>query len=209
MIVYLQRFFYEALNVAYLKEQLVVVLPLTILYSYRLLTSFMPKELVMNMQMIIKILEGTPSWVFGILAYLLWIGYLATKTRKVYIPRLLILPALLLSLRLRRLFIAGASATWFFLLIFLLVGILAGWCTAYRQKCVIDKEKMAVTIPGSWTTMFFILTIFVVRYYCGYNMAVYPEFAQYYATIDISVAAAISGVSLGRVLFFFNAYRLK
>lgn len=157
---------------------------------------------MMNFSMIIKILQGTPLWVYGIFAYLLWVGINASKQRTLFIPILFILPTVLFGLKVDSLFKLQSTTLWLYFGSFLLVGAVIGWLQAAFSKVTIDKKTKSVTIPGSWQTLVLVLLVFTLKYYFGYMQAVHPEEYQSLLLVDVATSAAITGYFYGRVFNF-------
>lgn len=116
--------------------------------------------------MILHILQHTPVWVFGLFIGLIFLGYRQTKTRKISIWRLIILPVPMLGILAAGVwstfgdnplgFIAGLNGISIMLAIF-------AW-VAYPKNMTYSSDEQLYTIPGSWVAFTLIMLIFFTKY---------------------------------------------
>lgn len=158
------------------------------------------------MDTVIQILKGTPIWVYIFFVYLLFVGFLATKTGVVHIAKLALLPVIFLFLSIETLVthfaINGLSvSTW---LIALAVGSLIGYLLVCRHNLRVDRKYLLLEMPGSWLTMILILIIFFGKYYAGYQMSVDPGAVMNTHTemVVLAVSAFCTGLFVGRMLHY-------
>ncbi|MGR6467578.1 DUF6622 family protein [Rhizobium sp. PAMB 3182] len=129
------------------------------------------------MQMPIDILTHTPSWVWLVLALLVFRGLKRTKTREVSQNSLILLPAILTLLALRRLVMAGFDAD-------VLSGTAAGIILAFVILLSIKPARQTRRLPngklllqGEWLSLGLLLVIFAVNYVDGVLTAIGPAAA--------------------------------
>ncbi len=152
------------------------------------------------------LLSGTPWWVYLIFLYLLWIGFQASKPRKIPLRRLFILPLLLTVWSLYGLFLRMDGRYGYFVvwIVALLVGGALGWVWVRKWKATVNWHEKTINLPGSWSVLIFVLIIFVAKYWFGYTYSVNPE-SVYNPTIFLSdaiISGFITGIFVGRVACF-------
>jgi hypothetical protein len=158
-------------------------------------------------------LQYTPWWVYLLLAYVIFIGIKASKSRTVSLRKLFILPVIFLALSLEMLVShfdlnTLSICTW---LGSVLLGSLIGALLVVRQPITVDRDKKALHLGGSWSTMILIFIIFSGKYYCGYALSADPG-AVINTHTEIAVLAisgACSGTFLGRMLYYIFCYVRK
>ncbi|MEV4608344.1 hypothetical protein MRBLMR1_003381 [Neorhizobium sp. LMR1-1-1.1] len=141
-----------------------------------------------------QILAHTPVYVWFVLAYLVWQGVAATRTRKRPLWRLLIVPLIFILLGIWPLIGSLALdiklvAIWLgAILLFALPGIVTGpWVIAR------DASRRTVTISGSIVPLVRNLTLFALHYALAVALALNPDGAQ----ILTMAGFALSGGSIG------------
>lgn len=154
--------------------------------------------------MLHQILLHTPSWVWLLLAALLWRGYAMTRTQTVTQSRLIVLPFVFVVLSLNGVISTfgpqpGALLCW--------LGGLA--LSAYEtQRHGAPKGAMYIAqsrryeLPGSWQPLLLIVLIFTVKYSVGVQLALHGQLRQlelFVLTVS-AIYGALSGVFLGRAL---------
>ncbi|MCF6320560.1 MAG: hypothetical protein L3J32_02185 [Rhizobiaceae bacterium] len=149
---------------------------------------------------IVRILMGPPVWVWPLLAGLLILGLRASKTRRVPIILIYLLPLLgLISINavvgLERQLIA-----WIVYFAAYGIGVFAGF--AKQAKWLLAKESGRVRLAGEWITLSAMMTIFWVNFIVGTVGAVNPQLLSNAGFIAVSVGliACASGSFLGRAL---------
>ncbi len=153
---------------------------------------------------LMMILSHTPPWVWGLLAALLALGLLQTRTRQVARAQLLAPPLALLGLGLWSLaqgFAAQpvAALTW-------LAGLAGFIGLGLRLPRPAQArwlpEQCRLQLPGSWVPMALIVAIFCLRYAAGVSLALHPQWRSD-AAVQLTLAlmfGALSGLFLGRAL---------
>ena len=120
-----------------------------------------------------ELISHTPTWVFAIFLALLALGFSQTKERVVKVKTVFILPfAMILfsffgvySIFGITFFTAGIWSIGFVLT------LLVGAKLAYPRFVIFSEQKNELTIPGSWVPLFFIMAIFLTKYFVGFAVA--------------------------------------
>ena len=149
---------------------------------------------------ILKIITGTPWWVWPLLAFLLWRGINALKPSIIRVHDLFVMPLILATISMRGLIKTyglpasplGAWSALFF------VGILFVLLTTPRTAILVDRQRGLVQRPGSALTLVIILMVFGVKYYFGYLDAVSPGVTQ--EMTFVLLRFALSGMMMGMLL---------
>ncbi|MDB5978016.1 MAG: hypothetical protein JWR07_4776 [Nevskia sp.] len=161
--------------------------------------------------MFVEIVRHTPSWVWLLLAALLWRGYGMTRPQQVTQLRVAMLPALFTALS-----FGGVLSTFG-----AQPGALLCWASglvlsAYEvQRHGAPKgaaylaQSRSYALPGSWVPLLLIVLIFVVKYGVGIQLALHGELRQVEPfVLAVSTAyGALSGVFLGRALRLWHLQR--
>src|SRR5690606_28048574 len=101
------------------------------------------------MRGIIHWITGAPWWASALLAYLLYIGWKATKPQTIWLPRLFIVPIILTGLFLMNLWrshVAGEVIV--ASLAGLIVGSIISWLISSRVQFTFDKPQLCLHLPG-------------------------------------------------------------
>lgn len=172
----------------------------------------MPARHYTTSSTVTDILIYTPRWVFGLLAVLVILGLLQTRTRQVRMSVALILPIamLLLSLTGTLRYVGwqwSALSCW-------LVGLASVTClsVALMDKNIgsFDPNSHKLQIQGSWWPLIVILGIFFTRYALGVATAMQLSIihqAHFQETISI-LLGGWSGFFLARGVIFWRAKAL-
>ncbi|NQY42894.1 MAG: hypothetical protein HRT87_06115 [Legionellales bacterium] len=159
-----------------------------------------------SISIVLKILSGTPTWVWVILGYLFFVGILATKQRIVYIPKLFIIPIVLFILKYKQLI--NSSTTIFIVYLFSLgVAIFISFKYTEKQKLLIIPEQFAVKIPGTYSTLLLLLAFFTIKYIFGFlkskNISLYNEIK----IVEFCLTGIFSGYFFGMALNHLSRYK--
>lgn len=139
-------------------------------------------------KMLISIVQHTPTWVWGLLAALVWLGVRHMLPRSTGLRRMLLVPlamAALAAYGLASAFAAHAS-TW------AMAGLLATWLLATAATATVslwwhpdtpqgtyfDAQARRVHLPGSAIPLLLILGIFCTKYIVGVELALAPTLSQ-------------------------------
>jgi hypothetical protein len=151
-----------------------------------------------------RVLAGTPSWVWGLLAGLVVLGGLQTRDRTAGLARIVTLPLALMAFSLWGLVSAFGAAP----------GGIAAWLVAAAivvfgfsrldapQGTSYDAATRRFHLRGSWVPMLLILGIFFTRYVVNVGIAIHPELKAHgdFAFAVAALYGALSGIFAGRTL---------
>lgn len=156
-----------------------------------------------------SILQGTPAWVFALLAVLVFLGLQARRTRTLAPWRLLVVPAVfigwgLVTLATRSAASPAFAAAWSGAA---LAGMAIGWLTTSQHAVRFDLANVRVTTPGSPATLIRNLTIFAAKYGLAVAMARGPEHLATLLAWDSGVSGLAAGYFIGWLLRVFSHYR--
>ena len=146
-------------------------------------------------QMLWSIVQGTPHWVWALLAALLWLGGSQLLPRRVGLRRALLAPLALAAFSawgLASAFAtqraAGALLTWL-----LAMALAASISLALRRAppagVRYDAQALRFALPGSPVPLALILGIFLTKYLVGVELALQPALAH-----DAALALAIAAL---------------
>lgn len=150
---------------------------------------------------LLDILTHTPVWVWLLLAYLLYVGFKATRTHVLSLSKLFIMPVIFMGLK----YTVVMSNSFFVYIVYLLIGVGIGWMVAKKTPIQILKDLKSIQLPGNYSTLSILILFFIVEYIFGYLEASQPVIAAQYAIIEISLSALFSGFMLGKA--FCYSYR--
>lgn len=139
---------------------------------------------------------GTPFWVWGIFIYILLVGFKAAHTQVISLPRLFIIPIILVGTK-YQLFLSGNSFNIIIYLLFITIGFGIGVLIGYKTPIKIKEDLKSIELPGSYSKLIILLVFFFVKYSFGYMEAVNSELAIKYLFFEISLSGLISGYFLG------------
>ncbi|MGE0207173.1 MAG: DUF6622 family protein [Candidatus Babeliales bacterium] len=158
---------------------------------------------------ILSILQGTPYWVWNILAYLIISGAKATKPVVFPLWRFGIMPLVfvvwsLTSLHTRCGSCLSLYAFWVAALFF---GIGVGYCLLQRTSITFDAQG-SIHLPGSFVPLLLSLLFFAGKYSLGVTYALNPALkTSFLLGFDVALSGVISGISLGRFLNIVYRYK--
>jgi hypothetical protein len=159
--------------------------------------------------MLLEILKRTPPWVFFLFAALVFFGAMQSRTRRISLARVTILPVVLLGLALSGLW-GSFGANGF---------ALASWLTAVAAAVLLNRlakwpRKVAYTaatrsflVEGSWAPLAVMMAIFFTRYAVTVTLAMHPGLAAspWLASGVSFVYGLMSGAFLARALRILGA----
>jgi hypothetical protein len=161
--------------------------------------------------MLIEMVRHTPSWVWPVLALLLWRGYALTRPQLLPLGRLAILPGVLTLLSL-----AGVLTTFRAQTAALLCWAAGLAWSAYATQrhgapagACYRPERRSFELPGSRVPLMLIVLIFAVKYTVGMQLALHPSLRQagWFALVVSSGYGMLSGVFLGWTLRLRHVWR--
>lgn len=129
--------------------------------------------------LLIRILQGTPVWVWGLLALLVILGLSQSMPRRVSARRIAIVPAIMLALSL-----GGVLSTFGAQPLALAawtagvgLAIALGLDAVAPRGARYARESARFELPGSWLPMALILALFCIKYGVGVGPAFTPALA--------------------------------
>ena len=163
--------------------------------------------------MFLMIMSNVPVWVWVLLVALVALGLIQTRTRQMSTARAFLLPLGLTVLSLSGVVSNfGAKLTplcaW---LIATVAALLAAKAFGAWRGASWSAATSRFKVPGSWLPLVLILSIFVVKFYVGVNVAMHPELRTdtQFALIVCLIYGVFSGVFLARGLNFWTLMTSK
>ncbi|QGZ66647.1 DUF6622 family protein [Paraburkholderia acidisoli] len=157
------------------------------------------------------ILQGTPTWVWVLLVFLLSRGVKALKGGTAPLSRLALVPAIFAVWGATHL-LTDPFASWAAALAWLAAvcaGIAGGLHLARRSGFSVDPVARTVTLPGSAVPLVLIVVIFAAKFWLGVAHATVTDAAAHaqYATLGAAVSGVVAGIFAGRFLSYVQAMR--
>jgi hypothetical protein len=156
-------------------------------------------------QILGPVLRGTPGWVWGLLAGLVWLGLAQTRDRNASLLRVTLLPVAMTGLSIWGITGAFGSSSMFgyLMLAWMLVASVAFTAiglTNPPKGTRYDAASRTFFLPGSWLPLAIIAAIFLTRYLVNVDIAVQPAFArdEQYSLAVASLYGLFTGAFLGR-----------
>jgi membrane protein CcdC involved in cytochrome C biogenesis len=154
----------------------------------------------------LKILSGTPSWVFFVFVYLIFIGIRATKDRNVHIGKMFLMPSIFFALFLIRLIAIWRLDICAIFFTALTVALLLSHFFIKRKSPEIHGKY--VFIKGSCETLIVVMIIFCIKYFFGYMKAVNSELEKYLIA-EIIISGITTGFLLNKIIRYAGLSCLK
>lgn len=152
---------------------------------------------------VLEVITGTPLWVWGVLVFLLYAGYQATKTRNIVLPKLFIIPLIFMGLNYST-FITGTHLGSY--LIALLLFIIPGYIKGHDTPIKIHKQSKTIQVPGNYYTICIMLSFFTIKYTFECLAVMQPTVANDYALEVTVLSAGLSGFFLGRSMCYVKRF---
>lgn len=148
------------------------------------------------MPLLIKLVQGTPVWVWGIFAYLLLIGVRATKKRVVWVPQLFIIPVILIGLKYKFFLTGGINV--FAYLAAMVGGLASGIFVGKRTLLTVLKNQHSIELRGDYSLLLMLLTFFSIKYFFGIMQSIAPVHIAPFLILEAIISGLVSGYLLGR-----------
>ena len=155
----------------------------------------------------LAILQHTPPWVWGLLALLVGLGIVATRTRRIALRRALVTPLVFMAWGVSSVAqLAGpvGLAAW---LAAGALGVMIGLATTRLDTLPVDRARGLVTLPGSWLPLARNLAIFLARYGLAVAAALAPAARDRLVLWDLAVSGLSAGYFLGWLGVLVRHYR--
>jgi hypothetical protein len=155
----------------------------------------------------------TPVWVYLLLIYLIIAGVNASKTRVVKLQHTFIIPAVLTVLSVHTLITTVTALDYLLIIISwisaMIIGVLLAWLHVNHLEIQVNKKDLLIRIPGTWSTMCILMTIFLTKYYFGYEQAINPIVAEQlgFKVSMLAVSGCCTGLFIGRLIGYFRHFK--
>ncbi len=154
--------------------------------------------------MLIDIIKNTPQQIWWFFLLLVYLGYAATLTRVRTLPRMFLLPLVMLYMDIKTSnHIFGISL--YHILVNILgifLGFLLGLYLVKSQIIFVDKKKRLVKLPGEYLTITLVLINFFTHYVLYVLYYVQNQYLHQFAFLIQILIGALSGISIGRVISY-------
>ena len=159
------------------------------------------------MHQILDILSNTPTWVWVVFFYLVFVGIKASKTRIVFIPTLFIAPVVF----------TGMNYKFFLSSFYILGGYLAclslstflSFHAMKKVKVKYAAQKLSIELPGTFTTMGILLAFFFLKYIFGFMSYANPTLYSDWKFLEVILTGTFTGYLLGKSLRYLYLYLNK
>ncbi|WP_250516793.1 DUF6622 family protein [Caballeronia sp. INDeC2] len=156
----------------------------------------------------IAIIQGTPTWVWVLLAFLLYRGIKAMQASTTPLSKLAIIPLIFAGMGISHLVSSpvvgwAAVAAW---IVALGVGFTGGVFNASRSRFIADPMARTVMLPGSIVPLLLIAATFIAKFWIGIEMATVTNLSALamYAVIDAAVSGVVAGMFAGRFFTYWK-----
>lgn len=160
--------------------------------------------------MIAQIVSHTPTYVWALLAFLLYRGALASRDRELAMRALFVIPAVMIGLSLSSMSGHGVlgGGVWAVWLLGVLAGAVVTWRLGSGIPVVVDRAAGTVLQRGSWAPLLLMIAIFCTKYAVAVTTAMHPELAQNpaFATAVTLLFGLFNGVFVGRLARYVAAW---
>jgi len=154
--------------------------------------------------MLMQILSHTPTWVFGLLAFLLWLGGRQLRAGQASLGRVALMPLAMTSLSIYGLVSAFGEHPMALLAWLLAVAVAM---TVLLRRALpagvrFDRAARTFHLPGSAVPLALMMSIFFTKYGVGVLTAMHPELVrqEWVLLLVGTLYGAFSGVFLGRAV---------
>lgn len=145
--------------------------------------------------MVTELITQTPLYVWFILVYLLIIGWRATKPRTIWVPQLFLISFILMISKFPKLLSISMLYTVLPWILGLLIGTLVG---IKHKKIEILMSKNSIRLPGSYSTLIMLLTLFFIKYSLNVLQFTHPNWYTTWAHADTAVTFIFAGYSFSK-----------
>ena len=151
------------------------------------------------------VLQGTPTWVWGLLAGLVTLGATQLRARSASVTRVSLLPVTMTIFSVWGTFSALGRSSHFAtaMIVWMAAAAIAfALLAAGRSNAQFDRATRSYALPGSMVPLLLILGIFFVKYVVGVDLAMAPQLVQdsHYVLTVAAVYGALTGMFIGRTV---------
>ena len=163
------------------------------------------------MNLIFEIIKGTPWWAWVSIAYAIYRGTKALKTRVISIAKIFIIPVIFISITGYSV-ILGKQANMIMFSAWavpLLIGSIISWFAFQNIKIKVDRKHGLIEVPGTVSTLILIVLIIGVKYYLGYSIAITSDLQQklIFSVCNLIISGFLSGMFTGKSILLFSKYK--
>lgn len=150
-----------------------------------------------------KILTAIPWFVWLLFGYVILRGVKGLQSQVMPIKKIVIVPVIFLCMGINGLMSQNLSlayiAIWFGLFA---ISAYVIWRHMEPLKLVCDRQKGLIEMPGNWTTLILLLSIFISRFTFGFLSATHLELKNslFYNLLNLSISGIVCGISIGRLI---------
>jgi hypothetical protein len=161
--------------------------------------------LIDHPEIIGAVLRGTPTWVWVLLAALVWLGFTQVRDREASLVRVSVMPLVMTGFAIFGMVSAFGSSPMFG------YDMLAWMLTAAVMFAAIGTTNppagtqfhpatRSFRLPGSWIPLALIVAVFLTRYVVNVDLAMQPALARdgQYTLIVSALYGLTSGMFIGR-----------
>lgn len=153
----------------------------------------------------LEIISGTPSYVWPLLALLLWGGWKSRNPHVISWKSLLIMPSAMFFWSFFAISTSYGNLSICLWAVSIVLGTWLGSLTTRKLPLQFDKQKHLIEIGGSWTPLILSVLIFSLRYFLGAAYGLYPDLKGDAALIAVeNLATLVSGMFAGRLLGYWQ-----
>lgn len=152
--------------------------------------------------MIQQIISHTPTYIWALLAFLLYRGYLASKDRETSLQKVALIPLVMLGLTISSISSSGAlgEGVWAVWAVGAAASAALIW-TLSTSEITVNREAGTLHQRGSWMPMCLMIAIFCTKYAVAVVSAMHPELPH---SLPFAVAVTLlygvfNGLFLGRL----------
>jgi hypothetical protein len=160
--------------------------------------------------MIQQIISHTPVYVWALLAFLIYRGFLASRDREISLLKLSIVPLVMMGLSLSGLNGHGVlgAGVWGVWAAGLLAGAAITWKLQQGTGIVVNRAAGTLFQRGSWTPLVLMMAIFGTKYMVAVFSAMHPEAPRQlmFALSVTTLYGLFSGVFAGRMARYVAAW---
>lgn len=152
--------------------------------------------------MIQQIISHTPVYVWALLAFLIYRGWLASQDRATSLLKVALIPLVMLGLAVSGISTSGAlgGGVWAVWALGAAASAAAIW-TLSSRAIVVDRAAGTILQRGSWMPLMLMVAIFVTKYTVAVLSAMQPELLQSlpFAAAVTLLYGVFNGLFLGRL----------
>lgn len=163
-------------------------------------------QLITNQPQVVgTILKNTPTWVWGLLAALTWLGLSQLRDRSASMARVTIMPVAMTAFSVWGTFSAFGGSPQFgavLLAWFSAAAVVAGIVANTRAPATYDAAEGRFLLQGSWVPLSIILGIFLTKYVVGVELAMQPQLARdsQFTLVVGTLYGFFNGIFAGRAI---------